>query len=145
MSSPSAIIEEVRECDDDDDDDDFTLTRSFDKFETASEMNEMYDIMISDMSEKEQTEALNIPYRKKKPEESASDDAKKKHRRRSESIRRKRRKRRRTRTTRRRIRRRRRRRGNADGRHVSFQCTRSPGTIARVLRRRYRNDAHFRF
>ena len=39
----------------DDDDDDFTLTRSFDKFETASEMNEMYDIMISDMSEKEQT------------------------------------------------------------------------------------------
>ena len=77
MSSPSATIEEVRECDDDDDDDDFTLTRSFDKFETASEMNEMYDIMISDMSEKEQTEALNMPYRKKKPEESASDDAKK--------------------------------------------------------------------
>ena len=36
----------------------------------------MYDIMISDMSEKEQTEALNIPYRKKKPEGSASDDAK---------------------------------------------------------------------
>ena len=61
MSSPSATIEEVRECDDDDD---FTLTRSFDKFETASEMNEMYDILISDMSEKEQTEALNMPYRK---------------------------------------------------------------------------------
>ena len=63
MPSPSATIEEVRECDDDDDDD-FTLTRSFDKFETASEMNEMYDIMISDMSEKEQTEALNLPYKK---------------------------------------------------------------------------------
>ena len=41
--------------------------RSSDKFETASEMNEMYDILLSDMSEKEQMEALNTPYRKKKP------------------------------------------------------------------------------
>merc|ERR1712224_979158 len=49
------------------DDDDFTLTRSFDKFETASEMNEMYDILLSDMSEKEQMEALDKPYKKKKP------------------------------------------------------------------------------
>tara|TARA_B100001540_G_scaffold276600_1_gene263532 strand:- start:1122 stop:3257 length:2136 start_codon:yes stop_codon:yes gene_type:complete len=60
IQSPSVTIEEV-------DDDDFTLTRSFDKFETASEMNEMYDILLSDMSEKEQMEALNTPYRKKKP------------------------------------------------------------------------------
>jgi len=64
MSSPSATIEEVRECDDDDDDDDFTLTRSFDKFETASEMNEMYDIMISDMSEKEQTGSVEYALQK---------------------------------------------------------------------------------
>ena len=60
IQSPSVTIEEV-------DDDDFTLTRSFDKFETASEMNEMYDILLSDMSEKEQMEALNKPYKKKKP------------------------------------------------------------------------------
>ena len=84
IPSPPVTIEEIHDGDNDDDeddeddeDDDFTLTRSFDKFETASEISEMYDIMLSDMNEKEQTEALNKPYRKKKPELNASDTVKK--------------------------------------------------------------------
>ena len=47
-------------------DDDFEIVRDLDAIETEEQIKEMYDILNSDLSEKEQTEALNRPYKKKK-------------------------------------------------------------------------------